>query len=207
MKCSYRAECPSWRAELGFCLSHHLITPGFWPTWTFQHSVQRVCCSEFCPGAKGQTVVGEKGSSLDCLITAALFIWGQGKGRPGGPCCWAGGCWVAGSARLQRQFRVCQAGCPKNDPATFGHSGNLSLGRDLIFGGCPALASGCPTLGSDIDGPVAWSEGFVDVVKSEDYGGQPLAMEFCPVTYKLCDLGQIPIPFWLLVFSSAQWGY
>lgn len=78
---------------------------------------------------------------------------------------------MAGSARLQRQFRVCQAGCPRNDPPPFGLSRNLPSDRDLAYGGCPALASGCPTRGSDMDGPLAWSEGFVDVVKSVDCGG------------------------------------
>lgn len=36
-------------------------------------------------------LVGEQDSSLDCLITAAVWIWSQGKGQPGVPCCWAGG--------------------------------------------------------------------------------------------------------------------
>lgn len=103
--------------------------------------------------------MGEQDSSLDCLTTAAVWIWWQEKGQSGVLCCWispaiglvdvewVGGCRV-GDLGWKCQYlnrgswESARPGALRVGPS--GYSKNFPSGKDLASGGCPALVSGCP---------------------------------------------------------------
>lgn len=105
-------------------------------------------------------LVGEQDSNLDCLTTAAVWTWWQGRVSLESPAVelalllswWmsSGSPWLEVPDLDWGSWESARLGTLR--VGLFGYSRNLPSGKDLASSGCPALALGCPTLGSDMDG-------------------------------------------------------